>query len=115
MQRLTYRKRHSYATKSNQTRVVKTPGKNPIFSFLSSALGCTRSLQAFAPFLVALIVLMWKRRWEPCVSVHEQEGERAEMPCDWQEDPRSMLFLALKFHEDPSLGIWAIITFSFNF
>ncbi|KAF8712940.1 hypothetical protein HU200_028724 [Digitaria exilis] len=27
VQRLTYRKRHSYATKSNQTRVVKTPGK----------------------------------------------------------------------------------------
>lgn len=26
VQRLTYRKRHSYATKSNQTRVVKTPG-----------------------------------------------------------------------------------------
>ena len=30
VQRLTYRKRHSYATKSNQHRVVKTPGKqNP--------------------------------------------------------------------------------------
>jgi hypothetical protein len=27
VQRLTYRKRHSYATKSNQTRVVKTPGE----------------------------------------------------------------------------------------
>ena len=27
VQRLTYRKRHSYATKSNQHRVVKTPGK----------------------------------------------------------------------------------------
>eukprot|EP00244_Chara_vulgaris_P009331 TRINITY_DN394_c0_g1_i1.p1 TRINITY_DN394_c0_g1~~TRINITY_DN394_c0_g1_i1.p1 ORF type:complete len:121 (+),score=16.02 TRINITY_DN394_c0_g1_i1:235-597(+) len=26
VQRLTYRRRHSYATKSNQTRVVKTPG-----------------------------------------------------------------------------------------
>ncbi|RVW59719.1 60S ribosomal protein L34 [Vitis vinifera] len=26
VQRLTYRKRHSYATKSNQHRVVKTPG-----------------------------------------------------------------------------------------
>lgn len=26
VQRLVYRKRHSYATKSNQTRVVKTPG-----------------------------------------------------------------------------------------
>ncbi|RWW56021.1 hypothetical protein BHE74_00037295 [Ensete ventricosum] len=30
VQRLTYRKRHSYATKSNQTRVVKTPGNDPI-------------------------------------------------------------------------------------
>jgi hypothetical protein len=28
VQRLTYRKRHSYATKSNQHRVVKTPGNN---------------------------------------------------------------------------------------
>ncbi|VAH48512.1 unnamed protein product [Triticum turgidum subsp. durum] len=27
VQRLTYRKRHSYATKSNQTRVVKTRGR----------------------------------------------------------------------------------------
>ncbi|KAF8695274.1 hypothetical protein HU200_037492 [Digitaria exilis] len=36
VQRLTYRKRHSYATKSNQTRVVKTPGPDPllVLSFL---------------------------------------------------------------------------------
>lgn len=27
VQRLTYRRRHSYATKSNQVRKVKTPGK----------------------------------------------------------------------------------------
>lgn len=26
VQRLTYRRRHAYATKSNRTRVVKTPG-----------------------------------------------------------------------------------------
>ncbi|CAL5074337.1 unnamed protein product [Urochloa decumbens] len=32
VQRLTYRKRHSYATKSNQTRVVKTPGPDPLLS-----------------------------------------------------------------------------------
>lgn len=32
VQRLTYRKRHSYATKSNQTRVVKTPGEDRILS-----------------------------------------------------------------------------------
>jgi hypothetical protein len=30
VQRLTYRKRHSYATKSNQTRVVKTPGAGAV-------------------------------------------------------------------------------------
>ena len=32
VQRLTYRKRHSYATKSNQTRVVKTPGPDPFLA-----------------------------------------------------------------------------------
>ena len=32
VQRLTYRKRHSYATKSNQHRVVKTPGIIPNLS-----------------------------------------------------------------------------------
>ena len=31
VQRLTYRKRHSYATKSNQHRVVKTPGHSPFY------------------------------------------------------------------------------------
>ncbi|KAJ6761038.1 60S RIBOSOMAL PROTEIN L34-1-RELATED [Salix purpurea] len=31
VQRLTYRKRHSYATKSNQHRVVKTPGGKLIY------------------------------------------------------------------------------------
>ncbi|PKU73871.1 60S ribosomal protein L34 [Dendrobium catenatum] len=33
VQRLTYRKRHSYATKSNQTRVVKTPGGRLIYQY----------------------------------------------------------------------------------
>lgn len=37
VQRLTYRKRHSYATKSNQTRVVKTPGTDP---FLLEEFSC---------------------------------------------------------------------------
>ncbi|RWW72609.1 hypothetical protein BHE74_00019572 [Ensete ventricosum] len=69
VQRLTYRKRHSYATKSNQTRVVKTPGKYPILASL----------------------ICFRRRWEACLSVHEQEGEWAKMPCDWQEDSRSIL------------------------
>ncbi|KAJ8445469.1 hypothetical protein Cgig2_031282 [Carnegiea gigantea] len=31
VQRLTYRKRHSYATKSNQHRVVKTPGGRLVY------------------------------------------------------------------------------------
>ena len=35
VQRLTYRKRHSYATKSNQTRVVKTPGTDSLLLLLS--------------------------------------------------------------------------------
>ncbi|XP_072972830.1 large ribosomal subunit protein eL34-like [Typha angustifolia] len=33
VQRLTYRRRHSYATKSNQTRVVKTPGGRSVFQY----------------------------------------------------------------------------------
>jgi hypothetical protein len=41
VQRLTYRKRHSYATKSNQTRVVKTPGVPPLFVLASRGfVGC---------------------------------------------------------------------------
>ncbi|KAJ8429895.1 hypothetical protein Cgig2_008780 [Carnegiea gigantea] len=34
VQRLTYRKQHSYATKSNQHRVVKTLGDFPFYEFL---------------------------------------------------------------------------------
>ncbi|XP_039774692.1 60S ribosomal protein L34-like [Panicum virgatum] len=33
VQRLTYRKTHSYATKSNQTRVVKTPGGRLVYQY----------------------------------------------------------------------------------
>ncbi|KAG1368839.1 60S ribosomal protein L34 [Cocos nucifera] len=33
VRRLTYRKRHSYATKSNQTRVVKTPGGKLVYQY----------------------------------------------------------------------------------
>ncbi|RWW23978.1 hypothetical protein BHE74_00050921 [Ensete ventricosum] len=41
VQRLTYRKRHGYATKSNQTRVVKTPGKDPVLLSMGCLLvGC---------------------------------------------------------------------------
>jgi len=40
VQRLIYRKRHSYATKSNQHRVVKTPGNfsSPLQSYISITL-----------------------------------------------------------------------------
>lgn len=38
VQRLTYRKRHSYATKSNQHRIVKTPGMCPFLLFSLSDL-----------------------------------------------------------------------------
>mmetsp|Transcript_7815 Transcript_7815/g.14035 ORF Transcript_7815/g.14035 Transcript_7815/m.14035 type:complete len:115 (-) Transcript_7815:94-438(-) len=34
VQRLTYRRRHSYATKSNTTRVVKTPGGKLVFQYM---------------------------------------------------------------------------------
>ncbi|EGD83207.1 60S ribosomal protein L34 [Salpingoeca rosetta] len=33
VQRLTYRRRHSYNTKSNRTRVVKTPGGRLVFQY----------------------------------------------------------------------------------
>lgn len=39
VQRLTYRKRHSYATKSNQTRVVKTPGLDLLSSWGTFSFG----------------------------------------------------------------------------
>ncbi|GER41419.1 60S ribosomal protein L34, partial [Striga asiatica] len=38
VQRLTYRTRHSYATKSNQHRVVKTPGNRPLIKFIFPSL-----------------------------------------------------------------------------
>merc|ERR1711976_89465 len=34
VQRLTYRRRHCYATKSNTTRVVKTPGGKLVFQYM---------------------------------------------------------------------------------
>ncbi|KAL9673597.1 hypothetical protein QQ045_029858 [Rhodiola kirilowii] len=34
VQRLTYRKRHSYSTKSNQNRVIKTPGGELVYQTL---------------------------------------------------------------------------------
>ena len=35
VQRLTYRRRHSYATKSNKVRVVKTPGGRLVYNYLT--------------------------------------------------------------------------------
>eukprot|EP00274_Cyanoptyche_gloeocystis_P006910 CAMPEP_0196655432 /NCGR_PEP_ID=MMETSP1086-20130531/5172_1 /TAXON_ID=77921 /ORGANISM="Cyanoptyche gloeocystis , Strain SAG4.97" /LENGTH=119 /DNA_ID=CAMNT_0041987737 /DNA_START=95 /DNA_END=454 /DNA_ORIENTATION=+ len=50
-QRLTYRRRHSYATKSNKVRVVKTPGGKLVYQYVKKiAAGpkcgdCGKSLQ----------------------------------------------------------------------
>ena len=44
VQRLTYRKRHSYATKSNQTRVVKTPGEGSPSALAPIPLAASRVL-----------------------------------------------------------------------
>jgi hypothetical protein len=58
VQRLTYRKRHSYATKSNQTRVVKTPGPDLlpplpiIFSFVFTPFLVVPLISAFGVFLM---------------------------------------------------------------
>ena len=50
VQRLTYRTRHSYATKSNQHRVVKTPGQS--CSFKNDA--------AFSALLFFIIIVFMK-------------------------------------------------------
>ncbi len=41
-QRLTYRRRHAYHTKSNRTRIVKTPGQYPALFPSFADLGCCR-------------------------------------------------------------------------
>lgn len=60
VQRLTYRRRHCYATKSNQTRVVKTPGTSRHFVFLwiPKFLGFGICVFAFADFWTC-VVLAW--------------------------------------------------------
>eukprot|EP00163_Fabomonas_tropica_P025260 TRINITY_DN4356_c0_g3_i1.p2 TRINITY_DN4356_c0_g3~~TRINITY_DN4356_c0_g3_i1.p2 ORF type:complete len:116 (-),score=31.50 TRINITY_DN4356_c0_g3_i1:72-419(-) len=35
VQRLTFRRRHCYATRSNRTRVVKTPGGKNVFQYVT--------------------------------------------------------------------------------
>ncbi|RWW06639.1 hypothetical protein GW17_00030015 [Ensete ventricosum] len=55
VQRLTYRKRHSYATKSNQTRVVKTPGKYLILASLI----CFRACLIFSGFRFCAVPFVW--------------------------------------------------------
>jgi len=57
VQRLTYRTRHSYATKSNQTRVVKTPGKHLISAPLSIKLGFIFIFSDCNPTLISSILL----------------------------------------------------------
>mmetsp|Transcript_8517 Transcript_8517/g.14617 ORF Transcript_8517/g.14617 Transcript_8517/m.14617 type:complete len:118 (-) Transcript_8517:705-1058(-) len=37
VQRLTYRRRHSYHTKSNRTRIVKTPGGRLVYQYVKKA------------------------------------------------------------------------------
>ncbi|KAL6751959.1 ribosomal protein L34Ae [Haematococcus lacustris] len=39
VQRLTYRRRHAYHTKSNRTRIVKTPGGKLVFQYVKKAAG----------------------------------------------------------------------------
>jgi ribosomal protein L34E len=56
VQRLTYRKRHSYATKSNQTRVVKTPG-SPHLVVLA------RSGRSLVSWSISRSWLYWWIRW----------------------------------------------------
>lgn len=34
-----------------------------------------------------MVDLMAFCRWEACVPVHQEEGERAQVPRDWEEDP----------------------------
>lgn len=53
VQRLTYRKRHSYATKSNQTRVVKTPGNT--VSMLDPCITISIDLR-FVVFLLLILL-----------------------------------------------------------
>ncbi|RZS16826.1 hypothetical protein BHM03_00048883 [Ensete ventricosum] len=105
VQRLTYRKRHSYATKSNQTRVVKTPGNDPISPslFFRLTIGGFFSL-VLCSLALSLLGLMWKCRWETCVPVHQQESERTEMPCDWQENSRGKQFLLVRRRKIISFG-----------
>lgn len=110
VQRLTYRKRHSYATKSNQHRVVKTPGEFPYFFegisivFLSVwnwwiVFFDFEFLWWICLFVVDRLVLDcdWfecvmcvKIRGEAGVPDHEEESEWTEMPRNWEENPRGM-------------------------
>ena len=84
VQRLTYRKRHSYATKSNQHRVVKTPGHSPFyvkqafFFFVNDLYHSACTVVRFDPFLSRCVFcLMLEFRWEAGVSDHQEEGKRS--------------------------------------
>lgn len=65
VQRLTYRKRHSYATKSNQHRVVKTPGNRLIIfiSMIRSIVCFKRVLMSFCYYqqVGSLFIKLQKR------------------------------------------------------
>ncbi|KAM7511328.1 hypothetical protein LguiB_010203 [Lonicera macranthoides] len=62
VQRLTYRKRHSYATKSNQNRVVKTPGGKLVYQTTkkrASGPKCPVTGKRIQGSLLGYEVLMW--------------------------------------------------------
>jgi hypothetical protein len=94
VQRLTYRKWHSYATKSNQTRVIKTPGDIPlpVASDFLAAIPVFPSVN----YVLNFTSRSWCRR-ATCVPVHQQVGERAEMPSHRQEDPGGKPLHAIPF------------------
>lgn len=118
VQRLTYRKRHSYATKSNQHRIVKTPGNhlyaNPtldpfyVFSFdflfvefnakglVSSPVEFVLGFHGIVGFVclidlsLCVCVLCVENRREASLPDYQEEGKRTQVPCYWQENPGGM-------------------------
>lgn len=91
VQRLTYRKRHSYATKSNQHRVVKTPGIPFTHVYMHlyqreyiNMLDMWLHISLYELYLWRVLLIcykamifmefVWIWRWEAGVSEHEEEG-----------------------------------------
>jgi hypothetical protein len=75
------------ATRPSPTRPGSSrPQVRPICSFLLDLGGVCGFLICVA-FLVVLMGLLDSCRWEACVPVHEEEGERAQVPRHREEDP----------------------------